>query len=200
MACHQIYHIKAFEVCLMGRARMKGRRRKWMNWKSNILHGEKKSLKAFTRGKSDKNKGAFRKLNRDAIAGFYELDFLPASCPRFILFYFFVCAFFWDFSRSFQLPCDQGKEMSPKIIHFIFVITRATSCRFVLLFFFLLSENIPFDLKAMWKAMEKSINFLSISISLFDDSDTWESKSQHLIVKREPTTSIHHFSLEIELL
>lgn len=179
---------------------MKGRRRKWMNWKSNILHGEKKSLKAFTRGKSDKNKGAFRKLNRDAIAGFYELDFFTCFLPSFYFILFFRVCLFWDFSRSFQLPCDQGKEMSPKIIHFIFVITRATSCRFVLFFFFLLSKNIPFDLKAMWKAMEKSINFLSISISLFDDSDTWESKSQHLIVKREPTTSIHHFSLEIELL
>lgn len=87
-----------------------------MNWKSNILHGEKKSLKAFTRGKSDKNKGAFRKLNRDAIAGFYELDFFTCFLPSFYFILFFSCVpFFEIFSRSFQLPCDQGKEISTKV-------------------------------------------------------------------------------------
>lgn len=65
VACHQIYHIKAFEVCLMGRVREREDEREKEVNELEIEHTArwKRSLKAFKRqrGKSDKNKGAFRK-------------------------------------------------------------------------------------------------------------------------------------------
>lgn len=108
VACHQIYHIKAFEVCLMGRAREEKMDELEIEHTARRRKVSKHSRKR-ERERSDKNKGAFRKLNRDAIACFYELDFLPASCPRFILFS--SCVPFWRFFLSFQLLCHQGMEL-----------------------------------------------------------------------------------------
>lgn len=177
---------------------MKGRR-KWMNWKSNILHGGKESLKAFKRqrGKSDKNKGAFRKWNRDALACFYELDFYL----RYILFPC-VCLFgrlkiFLNFSSFFTViegwqllkdPLERNGKWNVLIKSLIYHISS--------------SSKFSFWLKGHAKNPLIFPPSHFISISFLDDSDTWKRKISAAAFNCHESSNdlLTPLSLQIELL